>query len=55
MKYRYWILVGILILVLGGFMIYASNKIEVSCFEQTTVREANLGSFYICGIHFPPK
>jgi len=52
MKYRYWILVGILILALGGLTIYASNKIEVSCFEQTELPETEKGPLYICGILF---
>ena len=55
MKCRYWILVRTLILVLGGIMIYASNNIEVSCFEQTELPETEKGSFYVCGIHFSPK
>ena len=55
MKYRYWILITLFILVLAGLGIYGANKVKVSCYEATVVKEANLGSLYICGIHFPPK
>jgi len=54
MRYRFWIVVGILTLALGGAALYASHKIQLSCFEQYEVRLAEKGTLYICGILFPP-